>query len=101
METGGVQIQRSMANLTLKRKYSDMTISCQGHVVHVSRAMVCSQSDVLAREIDGQFKESGGALEHDIYDAHALNRMIDYLYTGLRQSDEVASTSGLQSVSCG
>lgn len=82
METGGVPIHQSMESLTLERKYSDMTISCQGHVFHVSRAMVCCQSDVLAREIDGHFRESGGALEHDMYDARALNRMIEYLYTG-------------------
>lgn len=37
-------------------QYSDLTITCQGQTFKVHRVMVATQSDVLARMINGQFK---------------------------------------------
>ena len=64
-------------------KYSDLTITTQHRSFKVHRAIVCSQSKVLAAMCDSGFRESSTSilrLEHD--DPVAVEGMIRFLYTG-------------------
>ncbi|KAM0805976.1 hypothetical protein BDR22DRAFT_884382 [Usnea florida] len=64
-------------------KYSDLTITTQHRSFKVHRAIVCSQSKVLAAMCDSGFRESSTSilqLEHD--DPVTVERMITFLYTG-------------------
>ncbi|CAK4035000.1 BTB POZ fold [Lecanosticta acicola] len=70
-----------------------MTITCEGHVFQVSRSIVCPQSDVLEREIDGEYEEGKGDIKHDEYDAQAVNRMIHFLYDGDYDQASTAATT--------
>ncbi|KAK2748401.1 hypothetical protein FQN55_004339 [Onygenales sp. PD_40] len=64
-------------------KYSDCKIVCQGEVFHVHRAVVCTQSPVIAAAIDGGFKESHTSTMHlDDFDVKIVREMLQYLYQG-------------------
>ncbi|KAI5368042.1 Putative BTB/POZ domain-containing protein [Septoria linicola] len=73
----------AMAALHTSEQYSDMTISCGGRNFPLHRAVVCSQSDLLARQIDSAFKESLGVIEHNHFGPEVIQRMIQFLYTRL------------------
>lgn len=73
----------STASLLSSEKYSDLTITTQTRSFKVHRAIVCTQSKVLAAMSDSGFKETSTStlrLEHD--DPAAVERMITFLYTG-------------------
>ena len=64
-------------------KYSDLTVTTQNRSFKLHRAIVCSQSKVLAAMCDSGFKESSTLilrLEHD--DEVTIERMLKFLYTG-------------------
>lgn len=62
-------------------KYSDLTIVCGDRQFKVHKAIVCTASDVLRREVDGKMKEAlTGVIQHDMFDADTVARMISYLY---------------------
>lgn len=71
----------AMATLHMSEQYSDMIISCGGRNFPLHRAVVCSQSDLLARQIDSAFKESSGVIEHNHFGPEVIQRMIQFLYT--------------------
>lgn len=71
----------AMAALHTSEQYSDMTISCGGRNFSLHRAVVCSQSDLLARQIDSAFKESLGVIEHNYFGPEVIQHMIQFLYT--------------------
>lgn len=82
------------ANLLISEKYSDLTIITQTRSFKVHRAVVCTQSKVLAAMSDSGFKETSTStlrLEHD--DPAAVERMIKFLYTGNydQENDEFAT----------
>ena len=75
----GIGIQ----SLLKSGKYSDLTITTQDRSFKVHKAIVCTQSKVLAAMSDGGFKESSTAilpLDHD--DPATFERMVTFLYTG-------------------
>jgi hypothetical protein len=39
-------------------RYSDLVIECKNHTFKVYRAVVCLQSDVFTRMVDGKFQVS-------------------------------------------
>ena len=64
-------------------KYSDLTVTTQDRSFKVHKAIVCSQSRVLAAMCDSGFKESSTSilrLEHD--DPVTVERMLKFLYIG-------------------
>ena len=50
----------SYADLLRSEKYSDLVIKCQDEEFKVHKAIVCSQSPVLAAACDGEFKVREG-----------------------------------------
>jgi hypothetical protein len=73
-------------------KYSDFTITCQGHVLKVHRAFICPQLKPLAACIEGGFKESTiGEITLDHDDPQAVHKMISFFYTQTYTLDETAS----------
>jgi len=75
--------RESLANLLQQGKYSDLTIRCQDKAFPAHCAIVCAQSSVIARAIDGTFKEAVErvyTLDDDNLDIVA--KMMDYLYKG-------------------
>lgn len=71
------------ASLLNSEKYSDLTITTQTRSFKVHKAIVCTQSKVLAAMSDSGFKETSTAvlqLEHD--DPATVERMLTFLYTG-------------------
>lgn len=70
-------------SLLTEEKYSDLTITTLTGPFKVHKAIVCTQSKVLAAMCDGGFKETSTSilrLEHD--DPATVERMITFLYTG-------------------
>ena len=64
-------------------KYSDLTITSQTRSFKVHKAVICTQSKVLAAMSDAGFKETSTAilgLEHD--HPAAIECMVTFLYTG-------------------
>lgn len=73
----------STASLLISEKYSDLTITTEARSFKVHRAIICTQSKVLAAMSDSGFRETSTStlsLEHD--DPAAVERMITFLYTG-------------------
>ncbi|KAI9744176.1 MAG: hypothetical protein M1818_002328 [Claussenomyces sp. TS43310] len=71
-----------MESLLHTGKYSDLGISCGAQFWKVHRAVVCTQSPVLAKMIDGGFKE---AETRDIIlddDSKIVEKMLSFLYKG-------------------
>ncbi|KAK2781207.1 hypothetical protein FQN53_000751 [Emmonsiellopsis sp. PD_33] len=64
-------------------KYTDFKISCQEELFHVHKAVVCTQSPVIAAAADGSFKESlTNTIYLDDFDVKIVKEMLDYLYMG-------------------
>ncbi|KKZ66758.1 hypothetical protein EMCG_07589 [[Emmonsia] crescens] len=72
-----------MERLLTSKQYSDCIIECQGENFYVHKAVVCTQSPVIAAAMDGQFQEARTETMHLFsFDVETVKRMIDYLYTG-------------------
>ena len=70
-------------SLLNSEKYSDLTITTQTRSFKAHKAIICTQSPVLAAMSDAGFKESSTgtlALEHD--DPATVQHMITFFYTG-------------------
>ncbi|OAX80011.1 hypothetical protein ACJ72_05662 [Emergomyces africanus] len=77
-----------MERLLSSKQYSDCTIACEGENFYVHKAVVCTQSPVLAAAMDGQFREARTDIMHLYgFDVATVKRMIDYLYTGQFNGD--------------
>ncbi|KAJ9605955.1 hypothetical protein H2200_009804 [Cladophialophora chaetospira] len=76
-------------------QYSDFIIECQGIEFKVHRAIVCPQSTMLSKAINGPFKEAEeGRINLTEEDPEILSRVLCYLYT----SDyDAASVPGFSS----
>ena len=49
-------LAKGIGSLLRDPKYSDLEIRCEGRTYYVHRAIMCSRSQVLAKECDGDFK---------------------------------------------
>ena len=82
-------------SLLYSEKYSDLTITTQLRSFKVHKAIVCTQSKVLAAMSDSGFKESSTLvlrLEHD--DAATVERVLTFFYTGEYDQGKPDVTSG-------
>ena len=52
----------AISQLRATQKYSDLTLVCEEQEFKVHKAIVCSQSPVLAAACDGDFKVSSGVV---------------------------------------
>lgn len=76
-------LEIGIQSLLNSEKYSDLRITTQDRSFKVHKAIVCTQSKVLAAMSDSGFKESSTAvlpLDHD--DPATVERMVTFLYTG-------------------
>ena len=76
-------LEIGIQSLLNSEKYSDLTITTQNRSFQVHKAIVCTQSKVLAAMSDSGFKGSSTAilpLDHD--DPATIERMVTFLYTG-------------------
>lgn len=70
------------ADLLSSGKYSDLTIKCGDRSFKVHKAVVCPKSPVIAAECDQDVKEkTSGVIDHTVYDADTVFRMLQFLYT--------------------
>ncbi len=82
------ELLEGVAKLLTNEKYCDLTIKCGGREWPVHKAIVCSFSDVLEREIDSCMREGiTSVVEHTEFDADTVDRFIAYLYTGTYKVD--------------
>ncbi|KAI0405969.1 hypothetical protein F4802DRAFT_613944 [Xylaria palmicola] len=74
----------AMGPLLLKSgTYSDFTIVCENEEFQVHKAIVCSQSPVLAAAVRNGFKEAETNRFHVVdFDITTVKSMIRYMYTG-------------------
>ncbi|CAI6085967.1 unnamed protein product [Clonostachys chloroleuca] len=78
----------SFGHLDLSRvvgsgEYSDMKLVCQGCEFKVHKVVVCTQSPVLAKAIQGVFQESRtGIINIENFEPSTVSRMVEFLYTG-------------------
>ncbi|PGH09654.1 hypothetical protein AJ79_05620 [Helicocarpus griseus UAMH5409] len=83
-----------MKHLLFSKQYSDCSIKCQGEIFHVHKAVVCTQSPVIAAAMDGQFREAKTeTMNLYSFDIDTVKRMIDFLYTGQFNGD-IDETAG-------
>ena len=76
-------LNEGVGSLLGSQKYSDLTLNTRNRSFKLHKAIVCSQSTVLAAMCDSGFKESSTSilrLEHD--DPVTVERMLKFLYTG-------------------
>ncbi|THC88173.1 hypothetical protein EYZ11_012379 [Aspergillus tanneri] len=75
-------------------RYSDLTLTCDGQKFNVHKAIVCSQSPVLAAACNGNFQVGApiGGLER-------LNQMVEFLYNQDYTADKSHATTHGQSTS--
>ena len=63
-------------------KYSGLTIKCDGHTFKVHRAHICLKSAVIAAECDKDtLEKQSGVIEHTVFDAATVYRMLEFVYT--------------------
>jgi len=68
--------------LMSSQKYTDLTLSCQGQEFKVHRAIVCTQSPVLAAACDDGFMETTSKIINlDSFDVDTVKQMIRFMYT--------------------
>lgn len=73
-----------MLQLMNNEKYCDLVIKCEGREWKVHKALLCSFSNVFDRAckwvtLDGKKTE---IIEHEVYDAATMQRLISYVYKG-------------------
>ncbi|EPE08850.1 btb poz domain protein [Ophiostoma piceae UAMH 11346] len=75
------RISPFVQKLFSSQEYSDFTLTCEGRLYRLHKAIVCPQSDVFAAMLRSKFKEG---LENSIHlpeeDAGVVHCMIRYLY---------------------
>ncbi|PGH14670.1 hypothetical protein AJ80_05851 [Polytolypa hystricis UAMH7299] len=71
-----------LAQLLKTMKYSDFKIKCQGEEFPVHKAIVCTQSPVIAAAVDGGFRESlTASFNIEDFDAETVRLTIEFMYT--------------------
>lgn len=64
-------------------KYSDLKLVCQGLEFKVHKAIICTQSPVLAAACDGGFQEAAtNIININEFDSGTIKRMIQFMYKG-------------------
>ena len=70
-----------LSKLYSSDRYSDMTITCNGRRFRVHKAVVCVQSKVFARAMDGNFREGRtGEIDLEDDEPEVVAQMIRWLY---------------------
>ncbi|RDL31410.1 uncharacterized protein BP5553_09619 [Venustampulla echinocandica] len=86
-----------LAQLLSSKKYSDLKLVCQGQEFNVHKAIVCSQSPVLAAAVDGDFQEARtNTIDIKEFDAWTVERMVAFMY--MKDYDLDAEERQLESV---
>ena len=78
-----ISLEEGVGSLLISEKYSDLTITTQTRSFKAHKAIVCTQSKVLAAMSDSGFKEtSTSILRIEDDDPAAVERMISFFYSG-------------------
>jgi len=86
-----------LAQLLNSEKYSDLKLVCQGSEFKVHKAIVCTQSPVLAAASNGSFQEAAtNTIYIDEFDAGTVKRMVVFMYG--EDYDDNTKEGGLESV---
>ncbi|KAI0405966.1 hypothetical protein F4802DRAFT_596639 [Xylaria palmicola] len=75
-------VRLTNAKLLSSGEYSDLTIMCEGQEFHVHKAIVCTQSPIIAAAMKSNFKEAKTNTIEVNFDLITLKCMLDYLYKG-------------------
>ena len=51
-----IPVPDGLSQLLESQKYSDLTLLCEGHEFKVHKAIVCTQSPVIAAAVDGSLQ---------------------------------------------
>ncbi|KAA8641532.1 BTB/POZ domain-containing protein [Aspergillus tanneri] len=74
-------------------RYSDLTLTCDGQKFNVHKAIVCSQSPVLAAACNGNFQESITNTIHVKFKSETVNQMVEFLYNQDYTADKSHATT--------
>lgn len=86
-----------LAQLLNSERYSDLKLVCQGQEFKVHKAIVCTQSPVLAAALNGGFQEAAtDTININEFDAGTVKRMVVFMY-GEDYGDD-AKERGLENV---
>ncbi|KAI1828278.1 hypothetical protein F4861DRAFT_174521 [Xylaria intraflava] len=62
--------------------YSDLTLTCDGEDFKVHKAVVCTQSPVIAAALRGNFLEAKNNVVNVSFDITSVRRLVQFMYTG-------------------
>ncbi|KAI5287016.1 hypothetical protein KEM54_006305 [Ascosphaera aggregata] len=86
-----------VVGISLKRthEYSDYTITCRGYEFPIHTIIVCQQSSVIKKAVDGPFKENETKfMDLSTFHPKTVSLMLDFLYSGdYSRDDDTSSTS--------
>ncbi|KAL6876991.1 hypothetical protein J3F83DRAFT_432624 [Trichoderma novae-zelandiae] len=76
-----------MASAQKYGELSDLVLVCNGQTISVHKLIVCLQCPVIKAGCTGPFAEASGVYEIQDCSFDAVQRMVDYLYTGDYQTN--------------
>ncbi|KAI0878089.1 hypothetical protein GGS24DRAFT_497156 [Hypoxylon argillaceum] len=62
--------------------FSDFTLVCHGRKLELHKAIVCSQSSVMANALRGGSQEATTSFLHVPFDIGSVRRLVEFMYTG-------------------
>lgn len=113
LDSGAQVVAENVAMLLRTSRFADSTLTCEGNMLLVHRAIICARSPVWAAAADGTFRVSFKSIrfyltyaypnvqegstkivEVEIADLPTLQRALTYLYTGSYNDQSLISFDG-------
>ncbi|KAB8239979.1 hypothetical protein BDV35DRAFT_399057 [Aspergillus flavus] len=78
-----------LSQILFNNQYTDLTLQCQSMTFNAHRAIVCTQSPVLAAACKGNFQESQtGTIKIEGFEPQTVKQMIEFFYCQTYSTDD-------------
>ncbi|TRX97134.1 hypothetical protein FHL15_001928 [Xylaria flabelliformis] len=79
MAEGSLPLETRLLNI---KDFSDFTLACHGKKFGLHKAILCSQSSVMANTLRGHSEEATAEVLHVPFDIESVKRLLEFMYTG-------------------
>ncbi|KAI0190043.1 hypothetical protein EV127DRAFT_512060 [Xylaria flabelliformis] len=79
MAEGSLPLETRLLNI---KDFSDFTLTCHGKKFGLHKAILCSQSSVMANTLRGDSEESTAGVLNVPFDIESVNHLLEFMYTG-------------------